>query len=217
MTGLSHSPRLLKGALVGIDKLVPIPNVILFQYNPHTLTRTLKARSPGGQGARSEALRLGGAPEETIKLEVEIDATDRLERGEPTAAAAGIYPQLAALETLIYPHSGLVVANAALAAAGTIEVVPAMAPFTLLVWGVQRILPVRIEDFSITEDAHDENLNPIRAKVSLGLRVLSYNDLPLSDPGYHMFLAHQVVKEAMARIGSVNDLAAVAGSNIDIV
>jgi hypothetical protein len=214
MTTFPNSPRVLKGALVGIDPASPIPKVIVFQYNPDTLTRTLKPRSPGGEGARSEAMRLTGAPEETIKVDVEIDAADQLERADGVATGLGLYPQLSALETLVYPQSGLVIANTALLAAGTIEVVPPTAPLTLFIWGVQRILPVRIAEFSITEEAYDTALNPIRAKAGLGLRVLSYNDLSLTDPAYYMFLAHQVVKEAMGVVGTVGSLAAVAGGDV---
>jgi hypothetical protein len=206
----------LKGALVAFDPLVPVPKVIVFQYNPDTLTRTLKPRSAGGEGARAEAQRLAGAPEETIKVDVEIDATDQLEKVDGVATALGIYPQLSALETLVYPPSRLVITNTALLAAGTIEIVPPTAPLTLFIWGVQRILPVRITEFSITEEAHDPALNPIRAKAGLGLRVLSYNDLSVTDPAYYMFLAHQVVKEAMGAVGSVSSLAAVAGSDVKL-
>jgi hypothetical protein len=214
MTTFPGSPRVLKGALVGIDPANPIPKVIVFQYNPDTLTRTLKPRAAGGEGARSEALRLTGAPEETIKVDVEIDAADQLEKADGVATGLGLYPQLSALETLVYPHSAVVIANTALLAAGTIEVVPPTAPLTLFIWGVQRILPVRIAEFSITEEAYDTALNPIRAKASLGLRVLSYNDLSLTDPAYYMFLAHQVVKEAMSVVGTVGSLAAVAGGDV---
>ena len=217
MTTFPNSPRLLKGALVGLDLFNPIPSVIAFQYNPETLTRSLKARAMGGEGSKAEAMRLTGAPEEDITLDVEIDATDQLEKAEDTAVSMGIYPQLSALEMLLYPKSALVIANTALMAAGTIEIVPPAGPFTLFIWGAKRILPVRLTNFSITEEAHDVNLNPIRAKVSLGLRVLSYSDLPLTHPGYHMFLAHQVVKEAMAVVGSVNDLGAVAGGDIKLL
>jgi len=217
MTGLTNSPRILKGALVGMDILNPIPKVIAFQYNPDSLTRTLKARASGGDGARAEAMRLSGAPEEDITLEVEIDATDSLENGDATAVDMGIYPQLSALEMLLYPASSVVIANTVLMATGTIEIVPPAAPFTLFVWGPKRVLPVRITSFSITEEAHDVNLNPVRAKVSLGLRVLSYNDLSLTSPGYYMFLAHQVVKETMATIGSINDLSAVMGSDVNLL
>src|SRR5579862_1380752 len=199
MTTFPGSPRLLKGALVGIDLFNPLASLIVFQYNPETMTRRLQAQTlGGGEGNRTEALRLKGAPIETITLDVEIDATDQLEKADGVATSLGIYPQLSALEMLIYPKSAVVIANTALMALGTIEVVPPVAPFTLFVWGPKRVLPVRLSDFSIAEEAYDVNLNPIRAKVSLGLRVLSYNDLSVLDPGYYVFLAHQVAKEAMA-------------------
>lgn len=218
MTASPLSPRLIKGALVSIDLASPIPNVIVFQYNPDTLTRQLKSRgAQGGEAAKSDAMRLNGAPEETIKIDVEIDATDQLEKDDAMATAVGIYPQLSALEMLMYPKSALVIANTALLATGIIEVAPPLGPFTLFIWGVNRILPVRVEEFSVTEDAHDTALNPIRAKVSLGLRVLSYNDLSITNPGYYMFLAHQVTKETMAAIGSVDNVGAVAGGNIKIL
>jgi|1185.fasta_scaffold13693_2 hypothetical protein len=213
MTTFPGSPRVMKGALVGIDILNPLASLIVFQYNPETMTRRLQAQTlGGGEGDRTEALRLKGAPVETISLDIEIDATDQLETGDGIATSLGVYPQLSALEMLIYPKSPLVIANTVLMALGTIEVVPPVAPFTLFVWGPKRVLPVRISDFSITEEAFDVNLNPIRAKVSLGLRVLSYNDLSVLHPGYYVFLAHQVVKEAMAVVGSLNSAASAGGS-----
>lgn len=219
MTSFPRSPRLLKGAILGFDIFNPIASVVVFQYNPDTLSRTLQAQSAGGgDGAdRSEATRLKGAPVETISLDVEIDATDQLEKAEGTATSMGVYPQLSALEMLLYPKSSLVIANTILMAVGTLEIIPPEAPFTLFVWGPKRVLPVRLTEFSITEEAYDVSLNPIRAKVSLGLRVLSYNDLPVTHPGYGMFLAHQVVKEVMAVVGSVGNLSAVAGGNIKLL
>ena len=205
MTSFPGSPRLMKGALVGIDIFNPLASVIVFQYNPETLTRRLQAQTLGGtEGDKTEALRLKGAPIENISLTIEIDATDQLERGDSVSGSMGIYPQLSSLEMLIYPKSAVVIANTVLLALGTIEVVPPVAPFTLFVWGPKRVVPVRISDFSITEEAYDPNLNPIRAKVALGLRVLTYSDLSIVNPGYHIFLAHQVVKETMAVIGSLN-------------
>lgn len=217
MTTFPRAPRLLKGAIVGVDPLNPLASVILFQYNPDTMTRTLQAQTPRNEGGdRSEALRLKGAPVETIRLDVAIDATDQLEKGDGLATSVGIYPQLSALEMLLYPKSALVIANTVLAALGTVELIAPEAPLTLLIWGAKRVLPVRLTTFSITEEAYDVALNPIRAKVSLGLRVLSYSDLPLTNPGYALFLAHQVVKETMATIGSVNNLGAVAGGNVKL-
>jgi hypothetical protein len=216
MTASPISPKTQKGALVGFDIFNPLASVIIFQYNPDTLTRTLQARAMGEGGDRSEALRLTGAPIETIKLDVEFDASDKLEEGDGITVATGIYPQLSALEMLIYPKSALVIANTALLALGTIEVIPPMAPFTLLIWGLKRVVPVRLTEFSITEEAYDASLNPIRAKVSLGLRVLTYNDLSFMHPGYHVFLTHQVVKETMATIGSVRSIGAVVGGGVNL-
>jgi hypothetical protein len=212
----TRSPKTIKGAIIGFDLFNPLASVIVFQYNPDTMTRTLRAQGSGEGGARSEAMRLKGAPVETIKLDVEIDATDQLERADTLATTMGIYPQLSALEMLLYPMSALVIANAVLMATGNLEIVPPVAPFTLLVWGLKRVLPVRLTDLSITEEAYDTGLNPIRAKVSLGLRVLSYNDLSLTDPGYYLFLTHQIVKETMATIGSISNIGAVAGGGVKI-
>jgi hypothetical protein len=214
MTTFPGSPTIVKGALIGFDMSNPLASVIIFQYNPQTLTRTLNAQLSGGEGSTSEVMRLKGAPTETITLDVEIDATDQLEKADTTAVSMGIYPQLSALEMLLYPKSVQVIANTALMAAGTLEIIPPEAPLTLLIWGLKRVLPVRLTQFTITEEAHDVNLNPIRAKVSLGLRVLSYNDFPITHAGYYTFLAHQIVKETMAVIGSVSNVSAAGSVNI---
>ena len=218
MTTFPGSPKLTKGAIVGIDLLYPLASVIIFQYNPKSLTRRLEAQTTGQDGARSEVLRLSGPPGETITInELKIDATDQLEQAQAIATSLGIYPQLSALEMLLYPKSALVIVNTALLAVGTIEVVAPEAPFTLFVWGAKRVLPVRITGFSITEEEYDPNLNPIRATVNLSMRVLTYDDFPVTHPGYALFLAHQVVKETMAVVGSVSDVGAVAGGNISLL
>ena len=210
MSTFPNSPRLLKGAIVGIDLFNPVSSIIVLQYNPDSLTRTIQPQTMGDQeGARTDVLRLTGAPVETIKLDAELDATDQLEKSDPTATSLGIYPQLSALEMLVYPKSAQVIINTALMMTGSLEIIPPMATFTVLIWGIKRVVPVRITDFSITEEAHDTNLNPIRAKVSLGFRVLSYNDFSFDHPGYYLFLAHQVVKETMALINTANEAAAV--------
>jgi hypothetical protein len=213
MTSFPGSPRLQKGAIIGLDTFNPLASVIVFQYNPDTMTRTISAQTTGGNADRGEALRLKGPPQETIKLDVEIDATEQLERGDGIAGSMGVYPALASLEMLLYPKSALVIANEVLLNIGVIEVIPPEAPLTLFIWGVNRILPVRLTELSITEEAYDPNLNPIRAKVSLSLRVLNYHDLGLLSVGGTLFMAHQIAKEVMATIGSVGNIAgAVSGS-----
>ncbi len=213
------SPRLLKGGLVQLDpRSGRILRVIALQYNPDTLTRTLQPQAAGGEGAdRSQALRLRGSGIETIKLEAEIDATDALEEpgSNRDAVEVGIHPQLAALEALAHPRAGDLQANDALAAAGVLEVLPLEAPLTLFVWGAKRVLPVRLTSFSVTETQYDPNLNPIQAEVSLGLRVLTYDDLGLASVGGALFMAHQVIKEVMATVGGAGNLGAL-GTTISI-
>ena len=198
MTGFSGSPRVLKGALVAVKPLSPASGVIVFQYNPDTLTRTVRARTAGAEGDKTEALRLKGPPDETLRLDVELDAADQLEAGDPDAESSGVYPALSRLEILLYPSSAIVIANEALTLLGVLEVIPAEAPLTLLVWGPKRVLPVRLTSFTITEEAFEPGLNPIRAKVSLELSVLSYDDLGLLSPGGALFMAHQIAKESLS-------------------
>lgn len=217
MTTFPGSPKLIKGAIVGIDMFNPLASVIIFQYNPKTLSRSLAAQTASTEGARSEVLRLSGAPTEEITLDkLEIDAADQLETGDSVAATMGIYPQLSALEMLLYPKSATVIANTILLQAGTIELIQPEAPLTLFIWGVKRVLPVRITDFTISEQEYDPSLNPIRAEISgLSMRVLSYNDFSVTHPGYTMFLAHQVIKETMASIGSVSNIADAGSAAVD--
>lgn len=202
MTTFPNSPKLLKGGLVLIDpETAAVRRIIALQYNPDSLSRSLQMQGFGGEsGNRSEALRLKGPAVETIKLDAEIDATDQLEFPDRNRAAVetGIHPQLAALETMVYPTSSQLLANNALARSGTLEIVPMEAPLTLFIWNKSRILPVRITDFSITEEAFDPALNPIRAKVSLGLRVLSVDDLGFSHKGGSLFMSYLQTKEQLA-------------------
>jgi len=194
------SPALIKGGIVLIDPdSSAIRRIIVLQYNPDTLSRTLQVQGIGGGNShRSEAMRLTGPPVETIKLEAEIDATDQLEVADKTTVQSGILSQLAALETIIYPSSSQLITNNALAQMGTLEIAPMETALTLFIWNKNRILPVRITDFSITEEAFDVQLNPTRAKVSLGLRVLTIDDLDFSHKGSSLYLSYQQNKERLA-------------------
>jgi hypothetical protein len=203
------SPRLLKGAIVGIDPLNPVAGLVVFQYNPDSLERSIRPRIAGEGGDRGEVLRLAGPPRETISIEIELDAADGLETGDAVTVAAGVAPALAALEMLVTPKSALVIANEVLAAVGVIEVIPPEAPLTLFVWGPKRVLPVRVNEFTITEQAFDPALNPILAKVRLSLGVLTYADVGLGSAGGALSLAHQVAKETMATIGAAQGVTGV--------
>jgi hypothetical protein len=197
------SPRLVKGGIVLLDSDTSVvQRVISLQYNPDTLTRSLQIKAISEGGDRSEAMRLTGPPVETIKLEAEIDATDQLEFPDQnkTTVQVGIHPQLAALETLVYPTSNQLQANHNLAQSGTLEIIPMEAPLTIFVWSKNRVLPVRVTEVSITEEAFDTSLNPIRAKVSLGMRVLSINDLDFSHKGSSLFMAYLQQKERLTAL-----------------
>jgi hypothetical protein len=205
MTTFPGSPRILKGGLVLLDPdtFTVLPNgIVVLQYNPDMLSRTLKIKGADEGGDRSEALRLTGPPVETFKLDAEIDATDQLEIPEqnPNTVQNGIFPQLCALETIVYPSSTRLQNNFNLAQAGTLEIMPVLAPFTLFVWSANRIVPVRLTDFSITEEAFDPTLNPIRAKVSLGMRVLSIDDLVFNEKGGSLYMVYQQQKESLAKL-----------------
>ncbi len=202
MTNFPNSPRLLKGGIVLVDPDNATPlRIITLQYNPETLSRSLQPQAVKEGGDRSEATRLTGPPVETIKFDATIDATDQLEFPDqnPDAVQIGIQPQLSALETIVYPFSQQLFANNRSAGRGMLEILPMIAPLPLFVWSKKRVVPVRITDFSITEEAFDTALNPIRAKVSIGLRVLSVTDLGFNKSG-NLFMTYQQNKEQMASL-----------------
>jgi hypothetical protein len=201
MSGYSGSPKLIKGGLVLIQPdSGRIVRIIRLQYNSDSLSRTLQPSAVADGQDHTQAMRLKGPPVESIKLEAELDATDQLEFPEQNSAAVevGLLPQLAALETIVYPSSSVLQSNDALVGAGTLEIAPMEAPLTLFIWSKSRILPVRITDFSVTEEAFDPALNPIRAKVSLGLRVLSVDDLGFQHKGGSLFMNYLRAKEQLA-------------------
>ncbi|MBL8442503.1 MAG: hypothetical protein JNK52_00525 [Zoogloeaceae bacterium] len=195
------SPRLIKAGIVMVDpQSGQVRRVIALQYNPDSLSRSLQVQGAGEGTDRSEALRLKGPAVETYRLEAEIDAADQLEFPDQHRAVveAGIAPQLAVLESLIQPRTADLLSRRALAASGTLEIAPMESALALFVWGAQRIAPVRVTDFSITEEAFDPALNPIRAKVSLSLRVLSVDDLGFDHKGGGLFMAYLQSRERLA-------------------
>lgn len=202
----SISPRVMRGGIVSLDPDTGIPRgVIVLQYNPDTLTRKLQPQSVGDTPDRSEIMRLKGPPIETISLTAEIDATDQLAAPaeNPMAVAMGVQPQLAALEMLVYPSSVDLIVNEALTLLGTIEIVPMQSPLAVFVWNATRITPVRITSLGITEEAFDTNLNPIRAKVTLDMRVLNVNDTGFLNPAGALYMVYQIEKEALALAAAI--------------
>lgn len=198
MTTFPNSPRLLKGGIILLDpNTAAVRRVVALQYNPETLTRTLQPKAMEG-GSFAEALRLKGPPVESYKLDAEIDAADQLEHADAQTGEIGIHAQLAALETAVYPTSTQLIDTNRLARSGTLEIAPTIGPLTLFVWSKHRVVPVRITDLSVTEESFDPSLNPLRARVSLSMRVLSVDDLGFDAKGGSLYLAYQQQKERFA-------------------
>lgn len=198
---METSPRPLRGAVVAIDPKGPLSRIVIFQYNPDEVRRSLEPA--GGAGGGSDVNRAWGAPSESITMTVELDAADQLAAGDPLAGTVGILPQLAVLEMLLHPGSVQVIANTVLLAAGTIEILPIELPMAVLVWGPARVLPVKLTGLTITEHAFNPGLAPLRASVEIGAKVLTYDDLSITELGYGLYLAHVVAKEALAVAGGV--------------
>ncbi|MDQ1021486.1 hypothetical protein [Streptomyces afghaniensis] len=205
MTRYADIPKPIRSGIVLVDPDRGTPQrIIVLQFNPDTLERSLSPQSAGGSGDsggggsgngdRNEALRLKGPAQETWKFTAEIDATDQFE----IAAPDGIHPQLAVLEMLVQPTSAQLREASRLSKKGTIEISPIEMPLTLFTWGSKRVMPVRLTELSINESAFDVNLNPIRASLSIGLKVLTVSDLPLGHPGAELYYAHLAQKERLA-------------------
>lgn len=189
MTRYADIPKPIRSGIVVVDPERGTPQrIIVLQFNPDTLERSLAPQSAGGSGDaggggsggdRNEALRLKGPAEETWKFTAEIDATDQFE----VAAPDGIHPQLATLEMLVHPTSAQLREASRRTQKGTIEISPIEMPLTLFTWGSKRVMPVRLTELSINESAFDVNLNPIRASLGIGMKVLSVSDLPAGHRG----------------------------------
>ncbi|MFF2352144.1 hypothetical protein ACFVVL_20475 [Kitasatospora sp. NPDC058115] len=201
MMPYTDAPRPVRSGLVVVDPQRGTPQrIIVLQFNPDSLERSLAPQAAGadGSGDRTEALRLKGPAVETWKFTAELDSTDQLDVPAPN----GIHPQLATLESLVQPASAQLRAGQALAALGTLEIAPVEAPLTLFTWGGKRILPVRLTELTITEEAFDMDLNPVRAAVAVGLRVLTVSDLPAGHRGAELYLAHLAQKERLVTAGA---------------
>jgi len=194
------SPKLLKGGIVLLDpQSGSVRRIISLQYNPDTLTRNFQIRGVGPEsGDRLEALRLKGPPVETIKLEAEIDAADQIDAGDAQTREFGLHPVLAALEVMVYPSSSVLEANNSSASSGSLEIIAVETALTVFVFGPNRIVPVRFTEFGVTEEAFDVALNPIRARLSLSMRVMTVDDLGFSGKGGGLFMTYLKNKEKMA-------------------
>jgi len=207
-----RSPKVLKGGIVAYQLPELLPTIVVFQYNPDEVSRSLQARSAQG-GGRGDANRVNGPPEETLTFSVEIDAADQLEQAAQNRLTVdnGLHPIIAALEGLVYPAYPMVIANEALALAGSAFILGEQAPLALLIWGPKRVLPVQINSMSIREQAFDQKLNPIRASAELTLKVLTYRDLDVSNPGYWVYMASFTQKEVLAAMNTLGEKTGIQG------
>jgi hypothetical protein len=196
----------LKGGIVAYQLPALFPTIIVFQYNPDEVTRSIQGRSDSG-GGRGDANRVNGPPQETLTFTIEIDAADQLERPGDNAITVenGLHPIIASLERLLYPPYPLVIANEALALFGSAFILGEQAPLALLIWGPRRVLPVQVQSLSIKEEAFDQKLNPIRARVDMSVKVLTYRDLDITNPGYWVYLASFTQKEVMSALNTFGD------------
>lgn len=213
---LSNSPALLKGGIVLLDAASgTVLRIIPLQYNPESVTRSFQLQAIGTDTAdRTEAFRLKGPSIETIKVDVELDATDQLEVVNTTVAEVGLQAHLATLEQMIYPTSTQLESNNSLAGAGTLEILPMEMPLSIFVWSKFRVTPFRLTEFSITENAFDPSLNPIHAKVSLGMRVLNVNDVGFDHKAGRLFMSYLRTKEQLAQRAPNGTLAVLGISGI---
>jgi hypothetical protein len=219
MTTFTRAPKVIKGGLALLDASSGrVRRMISLQYNPDTLQRSLQVQGAGGDGGeeRAQPFRLKGPAIETIRLEAEIDAADQLEFPDRNVNAVdfGIAPQLAALESLINPTTRELTSLAAQGASGVLEILPPEAPLALFIWSRNRVAPVRVTEFSIVEEAFDAALNPIRAKVTLGLRVMTTDDLGHGSKGGTLFLSYLRGREALGSRADSPSLASLGINNL---
>ncbi|HET7238614.1 MAG TPA: hypothetical protein VFI76_06285 [Terrimicrobiaceae bacterium] len=198
---LSRRPKILKAGLILLDpETIEIKRIIAMQYNQEALNHAFEIRG-ASETNRSEPLRLMGPPVETLTVEAFLDATDQMEFPDehPDAASRGVQGALSVLEMLIYPDSEDLLANRRRASEGRLEILPMEKYLTLFVWGKDRVLPVRVTQFSVNEEDFTPDLYPIRARVNLTLRVLSVDDLGFDHRGGNLYLRYHKTKERFAK------------------
>jgi hypothetical protein len=229
----------LRGAFIQYNNSfpLPVPNLILFQYNPETMTHTWTPAQAGGSNSAGQSpsnpLAVIGPPEEAFSFDLIMDSNDTIADNNPVAAqvaeVSGVYPRLAALEMLLFPvepaGGGLVGAvSSAISAIGsalglsTASAVPfGNLPVVFFIYGPGRIAPVRIDTLTITETLYDSHtLNPVHASAQLGLKVLTAPELkfihgPSGTLAHAASIYSTTLREALAITNLVNSAESIAG------
>ncbi len=189
------SHPLVKGALI-TKKDGTKTSSIFFQYNPVTLTRSLKPSFYGEGGPATGSLRFSNPPAESLELDIRLDATDQLTAGT-TSPSTGVRPMLAALSLLTYAKTSDIRQRDQKLAQGKIEVVPADAPQLLFVFGESRVVPVKLDSMNVTEELFNNALTPIRATVKLTMTVMSHTSS--TDANYQSYSSYQQGLEQSAQ------------------
>lgn len=205
---LNGRPLIFKGGLVVYaDPSTNKPtNVIVFQYNAETLSRGLTPQTEPNPRQNAGDTQHSLPPLETYSLAVELDAADQLEIKDSTAIASGLHPALAALELLMYPASAVMIDQEQKYVQGSSLIQPGRIPLVVFVWGAKRVVPVRLTSLTIAEQAFDQNLNPVRAKVDLRLRTLTNAELQRAGGGFSkLALTHLQQKEQIATVDLKSD------------
>lgn len=211
--------RLIKGVFVEIQSQIfgQKPNIVPFQFNPDSLTRTISMRSSydyesgeeGMQGrtGTSRDLKVAFMPAESISMTLRLDATDKLNEGNLIAKTTGIQPALSALELMMYPRTEPTLQSLPTQGKKHLYDPLRLLPFILFIMGPLRVLPVKISSITITEQEFDTKLNPIRADVQLSLEVLTSDDLSVPGVIKRVYDYTKTRKEAMALM-NIGNLAA---------
>jgi hypothetical protein len=219
----------LKGAFVEFMDtfLIPLPNVVVFQFNPETMTHTWKPAeaAPTPKQGKANPLAVRGVPGEEFTFTLALDAGDTIADGGAVGAAiaevSGVYSRLAALEMLQYPvkaptgggltasvsvsvgPGGVSVGATAKGSAPKRPIPQSQVPTVLFVWGPGRILPVRVMSLTVTEKLYDGLLNPTHADANISLRVLTPDELeyvtgPLKGIARGAYAYSQGLRQALA-------------------
>lgn len=197
----------VKGMLIEYSLSIP-PLVLAFDFNPQSLTRsrTITLRTGNAPGTRggydftlpTETARVAQGvtvQPESFTIEILLDATDRMNDGDPIATQFGIEPELDTLRTMVEPKAqgpGGLQTLASLGLGGQRAFQRSeSASVLLLVWGTH-ILPVFLTSIRVTEEAHLPSLVPYRARASLTMQVIEGNN-----PFYQVEKVRQVVGAAL--------------------
>ncbi|SPF40919.1 conserved hypothetical protein [Syntrophobacter sp. SbD1] len=215
-------PTPLLGALIeyGTDFLGPIPNVVIFQFNPESIARTIVIPPRAVDATQRETSQAGEPAYERFTINTTFSAADQRNSSNPIGIAFGVGPQLAALQAMVYPvetPGGIIGAvvdavGSLLGAQGPAPTQPIprqQTPRILFIWGLTRIVPVIIESLTITERIYDGMLNPIEAQVAIGLAVITPGACSGDTIGQGALAYTKLAQDTMATINLANSAASI--------